>query len=142
MGERRRGRKVELSDRDEVLALASKAVASGSRQAKACDIVGIDLRTYQRWVQGPALGDQRRGPKSSPANKLTDAERSQIIAISTGKEFCNMSPHQIVPSLADRGEYIGSESSFYRVLAEADLLSHREVGPSRNKCKGQPPTSL
>ena len=125
MGERRRGRKVELSDRDEVLALVSEAVASGSRQQKACDIVGIDLRTYQRWVQGPALGDLRRGPRSRPANKLTDAERSQIIAISTGKEFCNMSPHQIVPSLADRGEYIGSESSFYRVLAEAELLSHR-----------------
>jgi putative transposase len=37
----------------------------------------------------------------------------------------NLSPHQIVPSLADRGEYVGSESSFYRILAEEEMLNHR-----------------
>jgi transposase InsO family protein len=71
------------------------------------------------------VGDLRRGPIVAPANKLTDEERAQIITVTTGEEFCNMSPHQIVPHLADRGEYIGSESSFYRVLAEQKLLSHR-----------------
>ncbi len=36
-----------------------------------------------------------------------------------------MSLSQIVPILADRGRYIVSESSFYRVLCEADQLAHR-----------------
>ena len=40
-------------------------------------------------------------------------------------EFCNASPHQIVPRLADRGEYLASESSFYRVLKTEQLLAHR-----------------
>ena len=36
-----------------------------------------------------------------------------------------MPPSQIVPILADRGRYIASESSFYRVLREANQLAHR-----------------
>ena len=125
MGEQRRGRRIDLLDRVEVKSLIEEAVASGSRQEKACEIIGVDKRTYQRWALAPAVGDLRRGPMTAPANKLTTEERAKIIAISTGKEFCNMSPNQIVPNLADRGEYIASEASFYRVLAQAKLLSHR-----------------
>lgn len=36
-----------------------------------------------------------------------------------------MSPKQIVPRLADRGEYIASESTFYRVLRAENQLAHR-----------------
>ena len=108
-----------------VLSLVDEAVTQGCRQAKACELVGIGAKTYQRWMLKPVLGDQRRGPISEPANKFTMAERAKIISISTEKEFANLSPHQIVPSLADRGEYVGSESSFYRILAEEKLLSHR-----------------
>lgn len=114
-----------LEDCQAVLSLVDEAVAQGCRQAKACDVVGVDPKTYQRWVIKPILGDQRRGPKTAPANKLTNAERAKIIAISTRKDFVNLSPHQIVPSLADRGEYVGSESSFYRILTEEKLMSHR-----------------
>lgn len=125
MGEPRRGRKVALEDRTAVLSLVKEAVTAGSSQKKACEIVRIDARTYQRWVEGPPLGDLRRGANSAPANKFTPEERAKIIAISIEREFCNMSPHQIVPSLADRGEYFGSESSFYRILGEEKLMSHR-----------------
>jgi hypothetical protein len=34
-------------------------------------------------------------------------------------------PSQIVPSLADRGVYVASESSFYRVLRSALQQHHR-----------------
>lgn len=37
----------------------------------------------------------------------------------------DLSPSQIVPTLADRGSYIASESSFYRVLKENKMLEHR-----------------
>lgn len=36
-----------------------------------------------------------------------------------------MSPNQIVPALADQDTYVASESSFYRVLRQADQLVHR-----------------
>lgn len=107
------------------LSLVAEAVQNGASQAKACEVVGITPKTYQRWFMKPILGDQRCGPKSMPANKFTEDERAKIISISTEKEFVNLSPHKIVPSLADRGEYIGSESSFYRILIQEKLMNHR-----------------
>jgi putative transposase len=40
-------------------------------------------------------------------------------------EFQRLPPKQIVPTLADRGLYITSESTFYRVLQEEGLLKYR-----------------
>ncbi len=108
-----------------VISLVDEAVLQGCRQAKACEVVGINPKTYQRWVAKPILGDQRCGPSTAPANKFTPEERAKIISVSLEKDFVNLSPHQIVPSLADRGEYVGSESSFYRILNEEKLMSHR-----------------
>ncbi len=39
--------------------------------------------------------------------------------------FRDLSPRQIVPLLADEGQYLASESTFYRVLREAGQLAHR-----------------
>jgi transposase InsO family protein len=45
-----------------------------------------------------------------------------------------MSPNQIVPALADQGVYVASESSFYRVLRQADQLSPRgKAKPANHK---------
>lgn len=68
-----------------------------------------------------------------PANRLTEQERKQIIEISCGKEFCDRPPSQIVPILADRGEYIASEATFYRVLKAEQMLAHRGmVSPKKH----------
>ena len=36
-----------------------------------------------------------------------------------------MAPSQIVPAMADKGEYIASESTIYRILREMNQLRHR-----------------
>mgnify|MGYP003252340344 FL=1 len=41
------------------------------------------------------------------------------------EEFASKTPSEIVPMLADRGGYIASESTFYKVLREAKQLTHR-----------------
>lgn len=114
----------------------SDGVAGGCRRGKVCAAIGVDERRLQRWVLSNGQEDQRRGPKAAPANKLTTAERERIVAIASTKEFCDMSPHQIVPKLADKGEYVASESSFYRVLKAKNLLAHR--GRSRPKSVARP----
>ena len=108
-----------------MLALVAEAVAQGSRQHTACEIVGIDERTLQRWQRPQTAEDGRRGPRTAPRNKLSQSERDQMVAMAARPEFCNTSPHQMVPRLADRGEYLASESSFYRVLKTEHLLAHR-----------------
>jgi transposase InsO family protein len=92
-------------------------------------------RTLQRWrVQGAVKADGRKaaGSRREPANKLSEHERRQILDIANEPQFAAMAPSQIVPALADRGQYIASESSFYRVLREADQLARRG--------KAKPPT--
>lgn len=56
----------------------------------------------------------------------------QIISISTSPKYCNESPAQIVPSLADEGIYVASESSFYRVLREHRMVNYRGKARAAN----------
>jgi len=104
--------------------LIDEAVAAGSRRAPACALLGLSVRTVERW-RGGALDDRRQGPNTVPSNKLTSEERSTVIATANSPEFRDLSPNQIVPRLADKGRYIASESTMYRILREEKLLQHR-----------------
>ena len=116
--------------------IVAEAVDAGARQRRACEIVGLDVRTYQRWsVQGPGE-DGRMGPNTEPANKLNVLERARILEAATSTRFRDMSPKQIVPHLADSGQYLGSESSFYRVLRANDAMTHRS--PARRPTANAP----
>ena len=64
-----------------------------------------------RWRAEGETGDRRREPWASPAHKLTSQERERVLAAANRLEYRNLSPRQIVPLLADRGEYIGSDST-------------------------------
>lgn len=114
-----------VSDRGHVLALVAEAVERGSRQNTACEMVGVAERTLQRWQLPKTAEDGRRGPLTAPQHTLSPGEREQMVATAARPEFCNASPHQIVPRLADQGEYLASASSFYRVLKTHELLTHR-----------------
>jgi len=104
---------------------------SGLTLEGACDEVGVSARTLQRWQKAPGRADGRVGPKHSPPNKLSDGERARVLAIANSPEFVDRSPKQIVPALADRGEYVASESTFYRVLRDEDQLTHRQCSKPR-----------
>jgi putative transposase len=101
------------------------AVAAGSRRAAACEEVGLDPRTVERWRASGVADDGRTGPRQAPRNKLTPAERARIIAVATSAEGRDLSPKQLVPRLADQGTYVGSESTVYRVLRAEKLMAHR-----------------
>ncbi len=98
-------------------------MAAGARRKAACELLGLTARTLERW--GDEDDDGRHGPNTVPANKLTETERRQIIALATSPEFRDQSPKQIVPRLADQGRYLASEATFYRVLHAADMQHHR-----------------
>jgi transposase InsO family protein len=101
----------------------------GARLESCCECVGLDVRTVQRWRQQAADGggDRRRGPKSQPANTLSPAERAEVLATLTAPEFAGESPNQVVPKLADMGIYLCSESTMYRLLRGAAMLTHRSA---------------
>lgn len=107
------------------IALIAEAVTAGARVRKACEVVGITARTLERWQKDDECVDRRAGPSTTPSHTLSDEERSAILAIANSPEFREKSPKQIVPTLADRGQYVASEASFYRVLRDHDLIQHR-----------------
>ena len=79
----------------------------------------MSARTLQRWRHSP---EDRRpdAERPEPANKLSEAERAQVLETANQPEFSSLPPHQIVPALADQGVYLASESTFYRILKAED----------------------
>ncbi|PML75631.1 integrase [Vibrio sp. 10N.261.51.A7] len=124
-----------------MVTLILEAKQCGCRLEPACHEVQIDLRTYRRWYQqGEVQADKR--PiclRPEPANKLSQEERDAIIEVCNRSEFASLPPTQIVPTLLDRGEYIASESSYYRVLSTQGQLHKR--GRQRSRQKQAKPTS-
>nr|WP_246455048.1 IS3 family transposase [Thalassotalea piscium] len=137
----RRGQLTSLTDRQYYASLINEAVISGARKNKACEEVGMSIRTLQRWQEsGEIIGDKRPiADRLEPSNKLTEQERQAILDTCNQEEYVNIGPSQIVPMLADSGQYLASESSFYRVLKANNQLTHRgKAKPkgSRAKPKG------
>ena len=119
---------ISLAERKIIVQWIASATAGGARLDKACRILGLCARTIQRWNQSSLLAaDKRTTRQFIPRNKLTADERKNVVATALSAEFQNLSPAQIVPILADRGEYIASESTFYRVLNEQNLMAHRHA---------------
>jgi len=105
-------------------ALIEEAVVSGARRASACAVLGLSVRTLERW-RGAHPEDEREGRRQAPANKLTADERATLLDTVNSAAYRDQSPHQIVPHLADTGCYLASESTIYRVLRDEQLLAHR-----------------
>lgn len=124
MGERRgRGALTSKSNREKIKKLVEEARAKGARLNKIFEIIGISLRTYQRWQH--IEEDKRSCIKKEAKNKLTIEEELKIIETINMKKYRNLAPAQIVPKLADEGKYIGSESTFYRVMKKYEQQKHR-----------------
>jgi putative transposase len=109
-----------------IIQLIDEAVRAGARREKATALLGLSSRAVARWRIESNTDDRRRGPATGAQHRLTDKERERVLTTANLPEYRNLSPRQIVPLLADRGQYIASESTFYRVLREAGQLAHRQ----------------
>jgi transposase InsO family protein len=96
--------------------------------------MNISVKTFRRWKKdGKDTADRCHGP-NSPSNKLTQEEREEIISIVNSDEYIDRTPQAIVPLLADKGRYIASTSTFYRVMRQENLLAHRgDTRPSQKR---------
>ena len=132
---------ISTPNRVKAIELIDEAVSSGARRSKACAELCICDRTYRRWTRNEAaLVDARTTtPREPPPNKLREQERQAILDVCIKPEYANLPPGQIVPRLADEGIYLGSESTYYRLLHEAELQHHR--GRSKTPQSRHKPTS-
>lgn len=129
-----------LAERDQIMTLVSEAIVAGARQDRACTLIGLSRRTLQRWQHDQSRGDQRPVRLQAPKNKLDPLERERLLAVANSAEFGHLPPSQIVPRLADRGQYLASEATFYRVLRAEAQCQHR--GAERPAQKRHKPRAL
>ena len=114
-------------DRQGIMKLVNEALQSGASQVQICATLGISARTLQRWRNAGEGGTDQRCEASRrvPANALSPQEKEAVLELCNQPEYASKCPSQIVPMLADMGEYLASESSIYRILRAQNQQHHR-----------------
>ena len=107
------------------MTLIDTVVAKGCSRRQACRDLKVPRASFHRRnkpvYQGPP---PRRKP---PANKIPGAVRQKILDYLHEEEYVDSSPWEIVPRLLDKGEYLGSIRTFYRVLSEHSEVKERRL---------------
>ena len=88
---------------------------------RAAALLGLSRTTIYRKPTTP----EDREPVVAPPNKLSTRERAEILAVLNSPEFVDLAPLQVYAKLLDAGIYLGSVSTFYRVLEENSQVEER-----------------
>jgi transposase InsO family protein len=129
---------IPTAQRKLIRSWVDEAVAAGARMWKALTIIGLSMRCLQRWRDDDV--DRRSTRVQQPHNALSEAERQQVLTVVNTPEFAALPPTQIVPILADRGLYLASERTMYRILQHQQQLTHRQS--TRKPTERAKPTAL
>ena len=129
-------------DRKEILKLVDEAEQAGARHSKIAELLGLHARTLRRWQEAKQAGKGDGRPTAKrrrPANTLSEEERQAVLEVCNQPEYAHLPPTQIVPQLADKGVYLASESTFYRILKDAKQTTHRgRAQPPRKRPRPRP----
>jgi putative transposase len=96
---------------------------AGVTTRSAATLTGVSRATATR-AQEPAA-EPFPGVASAPANKLSLAERTRVLEVLDSAEFVDQAPLQVYAILLERGVYLCSVSTMYRILAEAGQVTER-----------------
>jgi len=103
-----------------------KEAAVGQRAG--CLYLGLSRATMHRRAHPRPLGDKT--PRKGPEWALSQAERQRFLDLAHSLPFMDKSAAEIFYTLLDRGEYLCSIRTMYRILAE-----HAEVKERRNQLR-------
>jgi len=105
------------------MATYRELTGAGVPTRAAAILVGVSRATATRRPRTPVVTRAR-----VPVNKLTDAERAEVLAVVNSPRFVDLPPIQIYAHLLDEGVYLGSISTIYRVLtANAQIKERRRL---------------
>ena len=142
MGRGGRGCLTKSEKRQEILEWVAEAVANGCSKEQACQVLGISIRTLQNWKKQDDLPDGRTTRQITPGNKFSPQKRAEVLKRINSSEFRDLGPNQIVPILADKDEYLASESSMYRILKQEQMTTHRQNSrPATRRHRPEPYTA-
>jgi putative transposase len=91
--------------------------------AKACAALDVPRASYYRHGRiGPPAPP---APRPAPARALTSQERADILGTMNSETFMDQPPRQIYATLLDRGQYLCSIRTMYRLLEDAGQIRER-----------------
>jgi putative transposase len=111
--------------------MALQLAHNGSPKALVCDALGVPKATFYRNMKPRFYGPPK--PRKRPANRIPDTLRSRILEVLHEVEYVDLTPWEVVPRLLDKGEYLGSIRTFYRVLSENGEVKERRLQAKRGK---------
>jgi putative transposase len=88
-----------------------------------CKVLGLSRATFYR----------RRRPRHGPARRrgqaraLKMAEKTEVLAVLNEPRFADLAPAEVYASLLDEGNYLCSERTMYRLLAEKQEVRERRI---------------
>jgi putative transposase len=97
------------------------AVGVGTRAGAS--LTGMSRATAARAQRSPAAPSP--ATPATPANRLSPAERGELLAVLNSDEFVDQPPLQVYATLLERGRYLCSVSTMYRILAEHQQVRER-----------------
>jgi transposase InsO family protein len=100
-------------------------VDAGAREDAACDQVGISVRTLQRW-RAEGLVDRRKGSKKCTPRKLAPEVVEAVYQTANQERFADLTPEQVVATLAGESTYLASASTVYRILRARNAVNRRQ----------------
>jgi len=92
---------------------------------RACTSLLLPRSTYYSWSAAASGVVRERKPRRPSSRALSEAERELAIATITSPEYVDKAPASIVAGLLDRGVYICSVRTLYRLLATFVLVVER-----------------
>lgn len=101
--------------------MAAQELAEEVGPLVACEALGVSRATFYRMrkPKGPS------GPRPTPKRALSEEERQAVLAVCHSEEFVDRPPATIHATLADRGVYLCSTRTMYRILDAAQEVKER-----------------
>ena len=100
-------------------------VSAEIRTRDAATLTGLSKATQDRRRRTRVLAAVEPAARPMPANKLSDAEAAELIAVLNSQRFVDKAPPQIYATLLAEGTYLCSISTMYRVLERNRQVKER-----------------
>ena len=94
----------------------------------ACEQMEVNrssLYARKSLPEGAASADSNATAKRQQPRALNPEERTQVLATLNSEEFCDQPPAQVYMKLLERGQYLCSVSTMYRLLREQGQSGER-----------------
>jgi putative transposase len=94
---------------------------------RACFVLGCARPSWYRWrrpidVTGTPVAAR---PCKPQPRALSEIERKRVLLVLSEPRFCDLAPAAVYAILLDEGKYLGSISTYYRILRAAEQVRER-----------------